>query len=295
MVQGSTVSLRGLRTFCVAARHESFRAAAAELNITPSAVSHQVKNIEVELGERLFERTARELHLTSAGQSIYNEIEPLIAKIDAVVGAYKTSATRATVRLSVQPFFASEYLMPRLGEFTTDHPDIDIQVGASDESAENFVADVDLAVRLYKRAPDGVESTPLMPLRLAVAGSASMARSLRVEDRQIVSPFSVIQHESMPTVWSQWSAASGIAVPASARVTRVDSMIAAVRAVEQGIGAALVPVPISDQWFAQGTITRLFAEDVVTDLSYYVVRGTASRQKPAVDLLRDWIIARLAA
>ncbi len=295
MVQGSTVSLRGLRTFCVAARHESFRAAAAELNITPSAVSHQVKNIEVELGERLFERTARELHLTSAGQSIYNEIAPLIAKIDAVVGAYKTSATRATVRLSVQPFFASEYLMPRLGEFTTDHPDVDIQVGASDESAENFVADVDLAVRLYKRAPDGVESTPLMPLRLAVAGSASMARSLRVEDRQIVSPFSVIQHESMPTVWSQWSAASGIAVPASARVTRVDSMIAAVRAVEQGIGAALVPVPISDQWFAQGTITRLFAEDVVTDLSYYVVRGTASRQKPAVDLLRDWIIARLAA
>lgn len=289
-----SVSLRGLRTFCVAAKHESFSAAGDELSITPSAVSHQIKSLEEELDQRLFERSARDLRLTSSGRSIYRRIRPHIEAIEAIVASVRTGITRATVRLSIQPFFASEYFMPRLGEFTASHPEVDIQVAASDESAESRHGDVDLTIRLYRDPPTGVDSRKIMPLRLAAAGSASFAEALRVKSGQIVSPFPIVVHESFPTAWQQWTKSTGIALPEKEKVTRLDSMIAVVRAVEQGIGAALVPVPIANQWFDQGTLVRLFDDEVTADLSYFLTWSEDRIQKAGVVDLRDWILERFA-
>jgi LysR family glycine cleavage system transcriptional activator len=118
MVSTPKISLRGLRTFCVAARYESFRTAGEELFITASAVSHQIKSLEEELGEPLFDRTSRELSLTETGKSFYEDVSPLIEQLDAEVAKYKKGATSSSIRISVQPFFASEFFVPRLSEFT---------------------------------------------------------------------------------------------------------------------------------------------------------------------------------
>ena len=172
-------SLRGLRTFTIAARHESFRVAAEELFITPSAVSHQIKSLEEELGKQLFERSGRELSLTDVGRAFYDDVHPLIEQLDAVAASYKEGARRSLVRMSVQPFFASEYFVPRLSDFTATNPDIDIQVGASDETAESHPADVDMSIRLFRSPPSGLESQLLFPLRLVAAGSKSFSKGLR--------------------------------------------------------------------------------------------------------------------
>ncbi|MDH3432284.1 MAG: LysR family transcriptional regulator, partial [Gammaproteobacteria bacterium] len=148
MISTPKISLRGLRTFCVAAEHQSFRTASELLFITPSAVSHQIKSLEQELGEQLFDRNSRELSLTDTGQSLFEEISPLIDQLNTVAASYKKRGQRSLIRISVQPFFASEYFVPRLSEFTAAHPDIDIQVGTSDESAEKHPADADLSIRL---------------------------------------------------------------------------------------------------------------------------------------------------
>lgn len=288
----AAVSLRGLRTFCFAAKHENFSAAAEALFITPSAVSHQIKNLEEELDQRLFERSARDLKLTGVGQAMYREIYPLIEQIDSIVGTFRTEALRSSVRMSIQPFFASEYFMPRLGEFTARHPEIDIQVSASDESAESRRADADLSIHLHQEAPAGVESQLLMPLRLVAAGSKELRKSLRVRDRKITSEFPIVIHESMPRAWKQWARATGIVIPPDSKKTRVDSMFAVVRAVEQGIGAALVPVPVGEQWFRQGTLVRLFDDEVVADLSYFLTWSSASAGDAGTVLLRDWILER---
>ncbi len=295
MTTKPTVSLRGLRTFCVAARHESFSAAADELFITPSAVSHQIKSLEEELGQRLFDRNARELKLTGIGRQLYSGVSPLIEQMDGIVGSFRKDAARSTVRMSVQPFFASEYFVPRLGEFTDEHPEIDIQVAASDESAESRPGDVDLSIRLHKSPPAGVESQLLMPMRLVPAGSKSLARSLKVKDGRIESPFPVIIHESFPNAWKQWSKSADIKLPKDRKVTRLDSMIAVVRAVEQGIGAALVPVPIAEQWFRQKTIFRLFDDELVAALSYYLTWKDEAMTRPGVRPLHDWILQRFSA
>ena len=291
----SNISLRGLRTFCVAAEHESFSIAGERLFITPSAVSHQIKSLEEELGQRLFDRNARDLKLTPTGKALLEDVSPLIEQLDGIVASLRDEAIKTSIRISVQPFFASEYFVPRLGEFTADNADIDIRVAASDESAENVPGDADLSIRLYSEPPKKLESRLLFPLTLVPAGSKAFRKTIRKRSGTITSPFPVIIHESFPKAWEQWSKASGIELPADPKVTRLDSMIAVVRAVEQGIGAALVPVPIADQWFNQGTIVRLFDEELVADVSYYLVWEKDIETEPGVERLLGWIIDRFAA
>jgi LysR family glycine cleavage system transcriptional activator len=295
MVSKTRTSLRGLRTFCTAAAHESFRSAADELFITPSAVSHQIKSLEQELGLRLFDRTSRDLKLTNAGRELFEQVSPIIEQLDSVVADFREGGTKSTIRMSVQPFFASEYFVPRLSEFTSANPQVDIQVKASDESAETHPTDADMSIRLFRSAPQGLQSQRLFPLRLVPAGSKSFRKSLRVRDKTIVSNFPIIIHETYPRAWKDWSKASGISLPADSKVTRVDSMIAVVRAVEQGIGAALVPIPLADQWFSQGTITRLFDDELVADSSYYLVWDEDRADDESMRRFRDWILQKFTA
>ncbi|MDH3862254.1 MAG: LysR substrate-binding domain-containing protein [Gammaproteobacteria bacterium] len=295
MKSSTPASLRGLRTFCVAARYESFKAAADELFITSSAVSQQVKGLEEELGLKLFERGTRELRLSEDGQALFAELSPLIDQLDSVVAEVKTTGRRKkSVRISAQPFFASEFFIPRLSEFTALHPEIDIQVGTSDEASEKLPADADLSIRLFRKAPAGTRSDILFPLRMVPAGSAQFKKNLKVKGEKIVSDFPLIVHEARPKAWAEWSKASGISLPDNPKITRLSSMIAVVRAAEQGIGAALVPIPLADQWFRQRTIVRLFEQALVADLSYFLVSRKDRTANEAVALLRRWILERFA-
>ena len=290
MVQRSNVGLRALRTFCVAARHESFRTAGEELFITPSAVSHQIKTLEQELGQTLFDRNSRELRLTEVGLALFEEACPLIDQLETVVARFKKGFRPSSIRMSVQPFFASEYFVPRLKEFTAAHPEIDIKVGTSDETPDAHPADADLSIRLFRTPPDGMPSDLLFPLTLAPAGSPDFKKNLEVRDNRIVSDFPLIIHETYPMAWKQWSKSAGIALPGNSKATRLDSMIAVVRACEQGLGAALVPVHLADLWFKYGSIVRLFSQQLVTEVSYYLVVREDRVDDPAVSLLRDWIL-----
>lgn len=290
MAAGARVSLRGLRAFCIAARHESFRVAAEELYITASAVSHQIKNMEDALGEQLFERNNRDLKLSSRGAVLYAEVSPLIEQLDAVVAKFRQETVRSSIRISVQPFFASEYFIPRLSEFTAANPEIDIKVGTSDESAEKHPADADMSIRLFRAPPPDMQADLLFPLRMAPAGSREFKRRLTVKKGRITSEFPIIIHETYPHAWKQWAEAAGIGLPAALKSTRLDSMIAVVRAAEQGIGAALVPIPVGDLWFKEGSIVRLFEHELVATVSYYLVCSQDRAGDPEVRLFRDWIL-----
>jgi LysR family glycine cleavage system transcriptional activator len=294
MASTPKVSLRGLRTFCVAARLESFRAASDELFITASAVSHQIKSLEEEVGEQLFDRKSRELKLTEVGRSLYDDVSPLIEKLDQAVAKYKAGAIKSSIRISVQPFFASEYFVPRLSEFTAAHPEIDIQVGTSDESAEKHPSDADMSIRLFKSPPANMPSQRLFRLRMLPGGSPAFKKSLRVKNKKILSEFPLIIHETHPKAWLKWSEGAGIEIPKDTRVTRLDSMIAVVRAAQRGIGAALVPIPIGELWFKEGSIVPLFKDEYVAKASYYLVWSEDSADDESVILLKDWILDNFA-
>ena len=107
----------GLRAFSVAARELSFKAAADSLYLTPSAVSHRIRDLEKHLGQRVFVRKSRAIELTDAGRGLLSDVDPLLTSLDAAVDRATTRASRRTLRLAAPPFFASELLIPSLQSF----------------------------------------------------------------------------------------------------------------------------------------------------------------------------------
>lgn len=289
-IANRNISLRGLRTFCVAAGHESFRTAADELFITASAVSHQIKNLEQELGKKLFDRSSRDLSLTEAGQSLYADVQPLIQKLQSVTGRFASDKSRSSLRVSVQPFFASELFVPRLPEFASEHPEIDIQVETSDESSEKHPTLSDASIRIFKDPPANLSADSLLPLRLVVAGSPAFQRELKVNNQEIVSEFPLIVHDNRPNAWKRWERSAGIKLPPDSRKIRLDSMSAIVRAAERGLGAALIPTKLSDAWFDSGALVRLFEEELATKDCYYLVSTHSAAAEKNVQLFRNWVL-----
>ena len=284
------LSLRGLRTFCIAAENESFRDAADRLFITASAVSHQIKNLEDELGQKLFERSSRSLTLTETGRSLLSDIKPIVSNLDEVASRYRQSAGKQTLSISVQPFFASELFIPRLPDFATRHPDVDIKVDTSDESIERHPSGADVSIRVFKSAPQGLASDRLFPLRLVPATSPDVREKIVRKRNRLVGDVSLIVHDSRPKAWRQWQKSSGIELPDDASVIRLDSMIAVARAAERGLGIALVPTQLSDTWFESGSLVPLSKHELVTPDAYYFVCRRADEGREAVSKLRTWVL-----
>lgn len=283
-------SLRELRAFCTVVELGSFRAAAERLFLTASAISHQIKNLEAGLGVRLFERGTRSLKPTNAGQELYNDIQPLIEDFDVVIAEHARTVDQQRLRISVQPFFASELFVPRLNDFRNAHPDLDVTVDSSDESVEKHRATADVSIRIFRSPPAGLVSHQLLPLRLIPAGSPRFYDQVKVRAGKIVSEFPLIVHESRPRAWRQWERSSGISLPSAPSITRLDSMIAVVRAVERSIGAALVPAGVSDALFHSDTIVPLFEHELGTDEEYYVVCRPEDAERPHVAAFIDWVL-----
>lgn len=286
------LSLRGLRAFCIAAELDSFREAAERLFITPSAVSHQIKSLEQEIGTQLFERRARSISLSQAGASLYEDIRPLIDQLDTVASRHQLTQSRSILRISVQPFFASELFIPALDEFTKQHPDIDIKVDTSDESGEKHASSVDVSIRIFSKVPASLPSHRLFALKLLPAASPELCHRIRPTRSKAVETFTRLVHESRPNAWKDWAASSGIVLPDASRLIRLDSMIAVARAAERGLGVALVPAQLSDAWFESGSLAPLFSHELLTRDAFYFVCRPEDESRDEVCKLRDWVLQK---
>src|SRR5574338_305886 len=181
-----TPPLRLLRAFCLAARHSSFKRAADRLALTPSAVSHQVKELEELLGVVLFERRTRAVVLTAVGRQLLEDLEPALEAVAAAVArTMRTGSARRKLTVVMPPFFASELFAPRLPDFNERHPDIDLQVHTSDPRPDQHSGYSDLSVILAAAEPDapGLEAVRLLPLQLVPVASPKVAASMQGKPR----------------------------------------------------------------------------------------------------------------
>lgn len=293
-IANRNISLRAMRVFCVAAERESFRETAEILYLTSSAVSHQIKHLETELGIKLFERTARSLQLTADGNALYDDIYPLITEFDSVISQHKRAQQSRSLRISVQPFFASELFVPRLPEFVEQHSGIDISVDTSDQSLEKHPLTADVSIRIFKKPPDGLACDQLFPLRLIPAGTLDLYDTIEVTAGKITSRFPLVVHESRPKAWREWERSSRIKLPDHRNAIQLDSMIAVARAAERGLGAALIPRQLSDSWFASKSLVQLFDHEFLTDDTYYLVYREEDRGNEDIQAFRDWVLQNFA-
>jgi LysR family glycine cleavage system transcriptional activator len=277
----------------VAARHRTLKLAAEELFLTPSAVSHQIKKLEDELQVQLFARSGRTLDLTAAGNMLFEQASPAIGQLEEVAARLQAEYSRAALRVSVQPFFASEMLMPRLQDFSQAHPDIDVLVDASDESTRKHPAAADVSIRLFAEPPKNMVSDRLFPLKLVPACSPAFRQRMNRTLRSQRNTLPIIVHSGRPEAWKAWSEQSGIKVPGSGNQVLLDSMSGVVRAAERGLGAALVALPLAHAWFDQGLLVRIFEFELELPEAYYLVSRPEAAERPDVQAFRAWVLQNL--
>jgi LysR family glycine cleavage system transcriptional activator len=283
---------RSLRIFCVAARHCSFKFAADELFLTPSAVSHQIKELEAALGVRLFERKPRALELTHAGTTLLEQAEPLLEALDRSVAQVARGGGRRTLRIQLPPFFASELFLPRLEAFCDRHPQIDMRIDTHDPRPVVHTANADVSILLRGDPPQGMEYAHLFPLSLTAACSPAHLPAVAHLGSGVFRELALIVYKPSPDAWSNWAQEAGLDAPEPSSVLEFDTMHAVVRAAERGLGVALVPSPHCDAAFRAGTLTRIFAVELPTAEAYYLVNRARDAERPDVHAFTAWMRAQ---
>src|SRR5690606_11257487 len=151
-------SLNGLRAFEAAPRHLSFAKAAAELNVTPAAVRHQIKALEARLGVKLFRRGTREWYLTEAGVAYLVRLRERFDRLTDAPARLLAREAGGPLTVSLLPSFAARWLVPRLKSFREQHPDIDVRMSATQALADFSRDDVDVAIRFGRGVWPGLTS-----------------------------------------------------------------------------------------------------------------------------------------
>jgi LysR family glycine cleavage system transcriptional activator len=288
-------ALRNLRAFCVAARHRSFKVAADELFLTPSAVSHQMKELEEALGVRLFERKTRALELTTAGYTLHDEVAPLLEALDRSLAQFARRTRRRALRVMLPPFFASELFVPRLASFCDAHPDIDIQIDTRDPRPVSHPPSADVSILLADEAPAGLRVSRLFSLNLTAVCSREHAADVARLGGDVFREMALIVHKSRPFAWTSWAQEVGLQTPEPKNIIELDTMFAVVRAAERGIGVALVPTALCSAWFRTGTLVRIFPVELATSDTYYLVSRPKDAERPEVKSLTEWAIKQFSS
>ncbi len=283
-------SLKALKVFQEAGRHLSFKRAADELFISPSAVSHQVRNLENYLGVQLFVRKTRSLEFTDAGRKYFAFLDEMFARLEAETHQLFTEYGRGLIRLCVPPFFANELLLPRLHSFQALMPDTDIRLTTQPSLMKSHPAEADLSILLGKDEWPDLVAHRLFAWRLVVACAPSLMPTLDPKSFDCLNGKTLIVHENRPHSWENWARALGVAPPRAGKIIRFDSMSSLVQAAAQGLGVALVSWPLSRNWFESGALVRVFDRVVETGEFFCLAYRPGEAERMDIAQLIEWIV-----
>jgi len=282
-------ALKFLRTFQVAANRLSFKLAAEELFVTPSAVSHQIKALEEQLGIVLFERGPRSLALTEAGRNYLQHVETLFAQLERGTEQLQIRHGRSVVRLRTPPFFATELLLPRLLSFLEAQPDTDIHIDTAATPPALHAPDADLSIVVGATLQRGHTCHKLFSQTFVPACSPTLLQRAPIDTASDLNRHTLIIHEARRDGWQRWAQPLGIELHPK-KLVRLDTMHAAAQAAEHGVGVALVSAPLGQERFMQGSLIRLFDAELHTGESYFLVLRDEDAARPDVRALEQWIL-----
>jgi LysR family glycine cleavage system transcriptional activator len=287
-------SLKFLKTFQVAAQRQSFKSAADELCITPSAVSHQVKSLESQLGIPLFDRGPHSLFLTEAGRNYLQALDAIFGRLETATEQLRMRYGRSVVRLHVPPFFASEMLMPRLQNFMQLRPEVDIHINTVGGTLQSHPAEADLSVVVDASPDDGMESFRLFEQTFVPACSPLLLQGAIIESIDDLNDQTLLIHEARRDEWQRWAELIGGNNLQPRSVVRFDTMQSVVQAAESGIGVGLVSSPLSRTRFRSGSLVKLFDTELPTGEAYYLIYRREDSVRAEVTALTQWLLSEFA-
>ena len=282
-------SLKFLKTFQVAAARSSFKAAADELCITPSAVSHQIKALEEQLGVPLFERGPHSLTLTEAGQHYFEHMEALFARLESATEQLRIRYGRAVVRLHIPPFFATEMLLPKLPAFLKEQPGTDIHIDTVSATLQSHPPDADLSIVVDAAPEEGLACHKLFSQTFAPACAPSLLTHAPIRCIEDLDRHTLITHEARRDGWHRWAQTLGVELRPKSLI-RFDTMQTAAQAAEHGVGVALLSSRLVNERIVQGKLVRVFDTELHTGESYFLIFRPEDAQRPHIRALTQWIL-----
>ncbi len=297
-------SLNALRAFEAAARHLSLTRAALELNVTPGALSHQIRGLEDHLGLKLFDRGVRSIALTAAGRALEPGLQAAFLHIREALASLDRLGDARVLVVSASPGFTSKWLAPRLYRFSMAYPEIDVRVSSSIKNA-NFTTDgVDLALRnlpANAAKEEALEVEKLIDLSLVpVCSPAFIEKHGPLTSPDTLKGLPLIHDESlsgrvaMPT-WADWFAAAGVKGVDVSRGLRFNSSDHALDATVEGAGVLLALDALAYDDLRTGRLVMPFALTLPSRRCYAFVCRQERSEATKVRAFRAWLREEIVA
>lgn len=280
-----------MRAFEAAGRNRSFRAAAEELHLSISAISHAVRKLENSLGVTLFIRSGRGVRLSSEGEALLRFVSRGFEEIARGLEMVASKGPQL-LKLHCAPSFAAQWLTPRLGSFMEQHPEIAVRLSASAGAirfpSEEFDADI-----VYGHPDqDGVMVVPLGAETVTPLCTPHMAASIkRIDD---LLDRVLIDSDFKKVRWSDWFSANNISSNPP-RAARFDRSFLAITAAVEGLGVALESTRLAERELQSGRLVRPLGGQA-RDLDYiahFLVFPSAGRQRAALRVFVSWLTSTL--
>ncbi len=287
--------LNSLRAFVAAARHLSLAKAADELNVTPGAVSQQIKQLEDHLGCALFRRTNRQLLLTDEGQACLPGLVEAFERMHEALRAIARVGQDGRLTVSVAPSLASKWLVPRLDRFTAHHPEIDVLVSASMALVNFESEEIDCAVRYGAGRYAGLVVEKLMAESVVPVCSPSLLKDKKSPKAPTDLRHFTLLHDDSPDQdpscpdWSMWLRAAGVDHIGARRGLRFNQSSLVVEAAISGRGVALAKARLAADDIRAGRLVTLFDVKQPIQFAYYFVAPPAKSALKRVQLFRKWL------
>ena len=301
----SLVYLNALKAFEAAARHQSFSAAAAELNVSSAAVGQQVRALEAWLGMALFNRANsgyQRLQLTDAAQAALPDIREGFVRLNAGLARLRAATQNPVLTVTVSPAFAAKWLLPRIERFQQAQPDTDLRLDTNLKTLDFLADGIDIGVRYGGGKWPGLIAIKLLDETLypvCAPALVQQAKGLRVpEDLSrftLIHDLSLAGDPAFPT-WRTWLNAAGYPRLASEHGLRINNSAAVVQAAIEGQGVALGRSVMVRDDLAAGRLVRPFADlECGLALAYYVVYRPECASEARLTAFRDWLLAEAQA
>ena len=285
MIRQMPLSL--LRAFESAARTGSFRTAAAELHLTPSAVSHAIRKLEQMLGAGLFERQGRGMMLSSEGEALMRHVG---LAFDELRRGLETVSTRTPhlLRLHSAPSFAAQWLTPRLARFLRHHPGIEVRLAAGTDYTRFLNEEFDADIVYGTPRQEGLVVMPLGEETVTPLCAPEMARGIATPADLLGRV--LIESDNKQIRWPTWFACNGLPAPRP-QGTRFDRSFLAIAAAADGLGIALESTRLAEREIAGGRLVQPLAGRAqdVRYVAHHLVFPRHLRQRHGLRLFTQWL------
>ncbi|WP_449433660.1 DNA-binding transcriptional regulator DsdC [Pseudomonas putida] len=289
--------LANLHTFLVAARHLSFARAADELCLTPSAVSHRIARLEEELALKLFHRLPRKVTLTEDGERIFQIMQRTMGALSEAVLERAHGQVAGQLTFYVRPSVAQCWLVPRLADFTSRYPDVQLDIRVGNESIDYRTRKIDLVLCYSDGNYPGLVSTPLMPERIAPVCSPAYARRLglhgslaNLHDCTLLHDVAAWDNAAFDAEWRLWLQAAGVQSLLPERFLTFDRSDLCTLAAVNHAGVAMGREQLVRQRVASGELVLPFGDFVeINKQGYYLVHPPHDPMPRRLQVLIDWL------